>query len=173
MALVALLRGLNVGGHRRFRPTLLAARLQHLDVVNIGATGTFVVRAPVGRQELRAAISKELPFPIDVAICDGREVLELVAHDYFAEHPKRDDVIRFVSTLSVAPRKVPALPITMPGRGTWLVKVLACEGRFIVGLHRRSMKVIGLLGELDELFGARATTRSWGTMERIAKILSE
>jgi len=46
MALIVLLRGINVGGHRAFRPKLLAQDLGRFDVVNIGAAGTFVVRKP-------------------------------------------------------------------------------------------------------------------------------
>ena len=37
MALVVFLRGANVGGHRRFRPSILARALIHYDVVNVGA----------------------------------------------------------------------------------------------------------------------------------------
>ena len=33
------------------------------------------------------------------------------------------------------------------------------------------MKTIGYLGQIDKLFGAPATTRSWTTMMAIAKIL--
>lgn len=40
MALVVLLRGVNVGGHRTFRPTMLTEELKHLDAINIGAAGT-------------------------------------------------------------------------------------------------------------------------------------
>ena len=47
MALVVFLRGVNVGGHRSFRPTTLAEQLKHLDAVNIGAAGTFVIRQPI------------------------------------------------------------------------------------------------------------------------------
>ena len=54
MALVVLLRGVNVGGHRTFRPTKLAAQLRHLGAVNVGAAGTFVIRQPVTRAQLRA-----------------------------------------------------------------------------------------------------------------------
>ena len=54
MALVVLLRGVNVGGHRTFRPTTLAEQLKHLDAANIGAAGTFVIRRPVTRAQLRA-----------------------------------------------------------------------------------------------------------------------
>ena len=37
MALVVLLRGVNVGGHKTFRPAALAKELALLDAVNIGA----------------------------------------------------------------------------------------------------------------------------------------
>ena len=53
MALVVLLRGINVGGHRTFRPTALAEQLKHLGAVNIGAAGTFVIRRPVHAWQLR------------------------------------------------------------------------------------------------------------------------
>jgi hypothetical protein len=59
---VVLLRGVNVGGHRTFRPSALAERLKHLDAVNIGAAGTFVIRRPVSRTQLRAELARRLPF---------------------------------------------------------------------------------------------------------------
>ena len=54
VALVVLLRGVNVGGHKTFRPTTLTKQLKHLDAVNIGAAGTFVIRQRVTRMQLRA-----------------------------------------------------------------------------------------------------------------------
>ena len=39
MALVALLRGVNVGGHRTFRPSILTRDLGDYDVVNVKANG--------------------------------------------------------------------------------------------------------------------------------------
>jgi hypothetical protein len=41
MALVVFLRGVNVGGHKAFRPSALAGALADFDVVNVGASGTF------------------------------------------------------------------------------------------------------------------------------------
>jgi len=40
MASVVFLRGVNVGGHKTFRPSVLAKELTHLGLVNIGAAGT-------------------------------------------------------------------------------------------------------------------------------------
>jgi hypothetical protein len=62
MALVVLLRGVNVGGHRTFRPTTLAKQLKHLDAVNVGAAGTFVIRRPVAQSQLRDEVMRRLPY---------------------------------------------------------------------------------------------------------------
>ena len=94
-----------------------------------------------------------------------------MGEDVFTRHPARPDVVRFVSVLARAPRVEPRLPLTLPSRGRWLLKVLARRDRFVLGLYRRHMKVIGYLGALDRMFGVPATTRNWNTMTAIAKVL--
>lgn len=171
MALVVLLRGVNVGGHRTFRPSKLAAQLRHLDVVNIGAAGTFVVRRAVTQAKLRDEFVRRLPFDAEVMICKGREIAKLMSQDYFAGQPTRPDIVRFVSVLSRRPRSTPPIPISLPSSGKWLLKILAREDRLIVGLYRRQMRAISYLGTLDRLFGVPATTRSWTTITAIARVL--
>lgn len=171
MPLVVFLRGVNVGGHRTFRPTTLAAQLEHLDAVNIGAAGTFVIREPVGVAELRAEIARRLPFDAEIVICSGREVAGLASRDFFGDQPERSDVVRFVSVLARRPASAPEVPLELPADGEWLLKILAREGRFIVGIHRRQMKAIGYLGKLDRIFGVPVTTRGWNTMQAVAKVL--
>ena len=46
MALIVFLRGINVVGHRAFRPTVLAKELDIYDAVNVGAAGTLVILKP-------------------------------------------------------------------------------------------------------------------------------
>ena len=77
MALVVFLRGVNVGGHRTFRPTTLAKQLEHLDALNIGAAGTFVIRQPITQAKLRAEFASRLPFDTEIVICQGREIVRL------------------------------------------------------------------------------------------------
>jgi hypothetical protein len=38
-------------------------------------------------------------------------------------------------------------------------------------VYRRHMKTIGYLGQIDRLFGAPATTRSWNTILSLLRIL--
>lgn len=173
MASVVFLKGVNVGGHRRFRPSVLAGELRHLDVVSIGAAGTFVVRSRVGQDELRAEIAARLPFETEMVVCRSREVTDLLSGGFFDGRPVRADVVRFVSVLARAPRAGPEAPLQLPPSGRWLVKVLAREGRFVVGEHRREIKAIGELGKLERVFGAAATARSWSTLIKVGKALED
>jgi uncharacterized protein (DUF1697 family) len=173
MALVVFLRGANVGGHRTFRPSQLAQELSDYDVVNIGAAGTFVVRKPGSRAALRAALERQLPFAANVVLCDGRELLRLEAEDPFAGVPSRPDIVRFVSILPRAGRVPASIPLTLPPRGPWLVRIIASQERFVFGVYRRHMKTIGWLGKIDKLFGAAATTRNWNTIIAVVRILKD
>ena len=172
MAIVVLLRGVNVGGHRIFRPATLAKQLKHLDAVNIGAAGTFVIRQPVTRKQLRAELVSRLPFDAEMMICQGREIVRLMSQNHFADQPMRPDIVRFVSVLSRRPRSAPSMPMRFPSSGTWLLKILARDDRFVFGLYRRQMKAIAYLGAFDRLFGMPVTTRNWNTMTAIARVLS-
>jgi uncharacterized protein (DUF1697 family) len=173
MALVVFLRGVNVGGHRTFRPTVLARALGDYDVLNVGAAGTFVVRKPGSRAKFRAALLRKLPINTEIVLCDGRDLIRLEAENPFEAEPSRSDVVRFVSVLSKATRLHPSLPIALPPSGQWYVRVIARTNRFVCGVYRRHMKTITYLGHIDRLFGVPATTRNWNTVGAIVRILKD
>ena len=171
MALVVLLRGINVGGHRSFRPVKLAEALKHLGAVNIGAAGTLVLRGPMTQAQARAQVARQLPFVAEIIVCRGRDIARLVSQNPFEGLPAREGDVRFVSVLSGRPRFTPPTPMRFPSSGPWLLKIIERRGRFIIGVYRRHMKVIGLLGALDRLYGISATTRNWNTIAAIARAL--
>jgi uncharacterized protein (DUF1697 family) len=171
MALVVFLRGVNVGGHRTFRPTKLAEALKHLGAVNIGAAGTLVIRGPITQAQARAEVARVLPFVAEIMVCRSREIQNLLTDDPFAGQKLGPDVVRFVSVLSRVPRVAPSIPMQLPPSGRWLMKILARRNRFVFGMYRRHMKVIGYLGQLDRLYGVPATTRNWNTIAKIAGVL--
>jgi uncharacterized protein (DUF1697 family) len=152
---------------------VLAKQLEHLDAVNIGAAGTFVIRQRVTQQQLRVELSRALPFAAEIVICQGRDITRLLSHHPFDNQTVRPDTVRFVSVLSRPARSVPLLPVSFPSTGAWLVKLLARENRFVFGLYRRHMKVIRYLGTLDRLFGVPVTTRNWKTIALIARVLDQ
>jgi uncharacterized glyoxalase superfamily protein PhnB len=116
-SLVVFLRGVNVGGHRTFRPSALARKLSKYDVVNVGAAGTFVVRKPGSRTAFRAELLRRLPFGAEVVLCDGRDLVRLQTENPFGKATTGPDVVRFVSFLSKAARVHPSLPIVLPADG--------------------------------------------------------
>ena len=168
LRLVVFLRGVNVGGHRTFRPSQLAAQLKHLGCVNIGAAGTFVFNKKMPLTKLRAELKRRLPFDTVVAVCHGENITQLVADPPFAQRAGRN-VVRFLTILSKNPRG--AAPARLPPQGQWFVRVISQQKRFVIGEYRRHMKTIGYLGKLDQHFGAPATTRNWNTIRAIASVL--
>ena len=171
MALVVFLRGVNVGGHRRLRPSVLARELHAYDVVNVGATGIFVVRRPGPRAKFLAVLRRKLPFEAQVTVCNGRDLIRLEKEDLFGNTPARGDVTRFVSILPKACRVPPALPVSFPPTDEWFVRVIGVKQRFVFGEYRRHMKTIGYLGQIDKLFGLHVTTRNWNTIKAIVGVL--
>src|SRR3984885_7327510 len=124
MALIVFLRSVNVGGHRTFRPSILARELSEYDVVNVGAAGTFVVRKPGPRRKFRAELLRKLPFEAEVVLCDGRDLIRMELENPFGAEASRPDIVRFVSFLSKADRGLPSIPCALPPRGEWFVRVI-------------------------------------------------
>ena len=172
MSLVVLLRGVNIGGHRTFRPSVLAGQLKIFDTVNIGAAGTFVIRKKIARARLRRELTRRLPFETNIIICDGREILGLISENPFGQKPAPKNVVRFVSVLSGIPHKEPKMPYGLPSNRRWLLQIAGRRGRFVFGQYKRNMKVIQYLGKTDALFDVPVTTRNWNTIMVIAKVLS-
>ncbi len=173
MPSVVFLRAVNVGGTNRCQPALIAKELAKFGVINIGAVGTFVVRKDVSELALRTAFARKLPFKCEIMICPVRDIIKLTSKDPFSRQPSGPDITRFVSVLHKRPRALPALPLSLPSEDDWLLKIIAIENRFVLGLYRREMKAISYLGKIEKLLGVPATTRNWNTIEKVAKILRQ
>jgi len=114
---------------------------------------------------------RKLPFAAVVVLCDGRDLIRLETEHPFGAEPSRPDVVRFVSVLTKPARVRAAIPIMLPPRGKWLLRVIASKNRFVFGVYRRHMKTIGYLGQIDKLVGVPVTTRNWNTITAIVRIL--
>ena len=173
MPSVVFLRAVNVGGANQCRPAAIAKELARFGVVNIGAVGTFVVRKEVSESVLRAAIARELAFKCEIMICSARDIIKLVSKDPFSRQPSGPNITRFASVLAKRPRALPPLPLNLPSDDDWLLKIIAIQGRFVLGLYRRQMKAIGYLGKIEKRLGVAATTRNWNTIQKIVQVLNE
>ena len=173
MALVVFMRGVNVGGHRMFKPAALAREMAALDVVSVGAAGTFVVRKAVSQAALRAEFLRRLPFEPQLMICRAREIIDLASREQNPDDPARTDERQFVSVMAKRPRTLPRLPICQPAGDKWQVKIVGVSGRFALSLWRRQGGSLVYPNEVvEKKFGVPATTRNWNTITAISDILS-
>jgi uncharacterized protein (DUF1697 family) len=177
MKSVVFLRGINVGGANLCKPAQLAKRLKKFEVVNIGAVGTFVVRENVSESTLRKSIAVQLAkafgVKCEIMICPAKAIVDLVRRDPFARQPSGPTITRFVNVLHKPLRKRPSIPLCLPSDDKWLLKIIAIQDRFVLGLYRREMKAISYLGKIEQLLGVPATNRNWNTIQKVAEILTQ
>jgi uncharacterized protein (DUF1697 family) len=168
MALVAFLRGVNVGGNRKFSPKELCEKM---GMINIGAAGTFVARARLVVSALRDEIAKRLSFRTDILIVEGKEIVEMVKKDPFKK--AEADTTRYVTILSAPPPRgvVPRLPVLVPDGDAWEAKLIGVSGRFAFSVHRRGPRGIAYPTEALKKLAETATTRNFTTILRICEHL--
>ena len=172
MAHVVFLRAANVGGKNVFRPAQLAAALEHLDMVNVGAAGTFVVRGKASAAAIRREVLAHLPFEPSIAVRPASEVLALVRSQPFARVTRSKDLRVWAAALCAAPKSRPTLPIEKPVGKAWSVRFDRIEGAFALGLlHRRPGGFVFPNQVVEAALGVPATTRWWETFERVAKLI--
>lgn len=171
MAAVVFFRAVNVGGHQKFQPSVLARELADYGVINLGAAGSFVVREKVSQAVLRDEILRRLPFKPELMICSAREVLALVRGEPFGEAPGGEGMQQFVSVMQKVPRAMPQLPIEQPAGVKWEVRVVALVGRFALSFRRAGQKGVYPNAVVERQFGIPATTRNWNTFKTICGLL--
>jgi uncharacterized protein (DUF1697 family) len=169
---VVFLRAANVGGHNVFRPAELARALDHLDVANVGAAGTFVVRAKASAATIRREIGERLPFVPKMAVVPSGEVLALVRSAPFAAVRFSKDLRGWVAVVDGEPRARPDLPVAVPGGKNWSVRFERLEGSFALGRWRRRRGAFVFPSDVvEKAVGMPATTRWWETLERVARLV--
>ena len=172
MASIVFLRGVNVGGHKAFRPSLVVERLKSLEVASIGAAGTFVVRAEASPEEIRRAFARALSFETTLMICSARDLAALIESDPFAGAAKADGA--YVTVLERRPARLPRLPLDAPEGRDWKVRVIAARGCFVTSLTRRMEGPLLYPNEVvEKRLGVAATTRGWPTFLKIREALEK
>lgn len=172
MTLVVLLRGANLGS-RRFSPKAVADALADLDVVNVGAAGTFVVRGRVAERTLRARIQAELPWEdAEMVVLKEAEVRDALAAGGRVEVP--EGAKRFGLALPDAPPAGLALPLEALAKdGRWGLRYEVLRGRVAIGVRRRFDETGPYsTRQVDQALGSdRGTMRDWTTWEKIGAAL--
>jgi len=174
MSSVVLLRAATVGGHQRFKPADLARELRDLRIRSIGAAGTFVVHAEADEGMLHEAFRERLPFEPQLAVIPGDEVLALVASDPLAVQARELGAKRHLAFLLEPLASWPDLPVDQPAGADWQVRVAQAGSWYALCLRRGSGRGVAYPNPaVERLLGVPATTRTWGTVETVARRLRE
>jgi uncharacterized protein (DUF1697 family) len=174
---VALLRGINVGGHRRVAMADLRALMVGLgfeDVQTLLQSGNAVFGARGSaervRSDLERGIAAELGMQIDVVVRSGKELAEVIERNPLgdvANEPKRYQV----SFLSASPdpkviAELEALDVA-PER-------VVPSGREIYAWHPEGVHNSRLAKLLsDRRLGVTATARNWNTVLKLHAMVDE
>jgi len=171
MAHVVFLRAANVGGKNVFRPAQLAAALAHLEVVNVGAAGTFVVRSSASATAIRREFLSRLPYQPAIAVRPARELIALAKSAPFKGVAFSKDLRGWAAVLCGKLKSKPTLPLMRPTGKAWSVRFDRIEGPYALGLWRRADGFVSPNQLVEDALGVPATMRYWETFEKVAGLI--
>jgi uncharacterized protein (DUF1697 family) len=175
---IALLRGINVGGHKIVKMEKLRNALMMLgfeDVKTYIQSGNVVFKAPSRELEnlstrIEETVLREFGFPVPVIVRTAEELGEVLKENQFCREKGVDASKLYVTFLSRLPERtavkmLDAIPVA-PDR-------FCCSGREIY-LHCPN----GLGGTklsfdaFEKVLSVGATTRNWNTVTRLYEMSS-
>lgn len=172
---VALLRGINVGGHNRVRMADLRALLEGLgyaDVRTLLQSGNAVFTAPTRSAAsvsgaVATAIRAELDMDVDVVVRTGSELAAVLAHDPF-DGRATDDSRYLVAFLEKGP---PASWLSNIDRESYAPEEVAVVARHIYLWLPHGVQDSRLARTVtDKKLGGTSTMRNRRTVEKLAEM---
>ena len=176
---VALLRGINVGGHKSVAMAQLrefGESLGFLEVQTLLQSGNMIFKAKAGgatkiEAMLENEAEKRFGHRIDFLVRSAGEWQEIVAHNSFQDEAASDPSHLLVMCLRAEPKAkaVTELKAAISGREYFRVKGRELYLVYPDGIGRS--KLTGAL--IESRLGTRGTGRNWNTVWKIAEMLAE
>jgi Uncharacterized protein conserved in bacteria len=169
---IALLRGINVGGHT-VKMDKMCALFQELGVLNVRSyiqTGNIFFETaetnPLAlRQTIENHLAAALGYPVPTCLRTLDETETILQRDPFREIPLTHDT-RHAVTLLPEPVAAPlALPYSTPDGGYELIGQTPSE--LFVVWHLKNGRPGSSYGQLEKLVKRQGTTRFWHTFAEI------
>ncbi len=173
---VALLRGVNVGGHAKVAMADLRAVAKDLglaDPRSLLQSGNLVFRdagraAPELEDLLEGAVAERLGLDTVFFVRGPEELAEVVADNPFPDEASRDSarlVVHFLRAAADAER-VEALRAAISGR-----EVVRARGRHLYAFYPDGQGRSRLTNTvIEKTLGTRATARNWNTVIKLAAL---
>lgn len=175
-AYVALLRGVNIGPHKRIAMADLRALVEGLGYSNVRTlvnSGNVVFDSPRARtnpqlaEEIGQGLRDAHRLDVPVVVRSGTEMAEIVAANPFPEAAATPRLLH-VSFLDRKPDAAKIAALEEIERGDDDVRVIGTEV-FLALPHGLSGAVFSVNG-LDKVLGVVATSRNWNTVTKLAEM---
>lgn len=170
---IALLRGINVGGHRLIKMADLKAMFVGMGfdaVQTYIQSGNVIFRAAEPEQLLRQRLERQIEltfgFPVTVALRTAGELARLLANCPFAPDSLPEDASLYVALLADTPLQAGVERLLATRTAPDECQVI---GREAYLLYRQSMRATQLTNNLlESKLGVAATSRNWRTITTLA-----
>lgn len=174
---IALLRGINVGGHKKIPMADLRTLFESLGFANsktLLASGNIAWDAePTDTATMQATIARGIAatfgFAVDVIVLPRRQVEHLVTNDPFASIETTAATRLSVTFLAEPPTTTLDLPYHAPGLDFTILRVTDTAICSVLTLSATA-KTPDAMQVLEALFGKRITTRTWETVRKLARL---
>ena len=173
---VALLRGINVGGHHKVPMAALRETLGNMgfqQVKTLLNTGNIWFEA--GKEDekgLAAKIAVQLEnsfgFPIPVIIRRADNIKKIVEANPFSEVNRTPATRLYVSFLPHTPRSKLSIPYISPDGSFTIISTIEHTVFSVLDLDKS--KSVDAMKILEKEFGKNITTRNWNTVVKIAQM---
>jgi uncharacterized protein (DUF1697 family) len=175
---LALLRGINVGGHKIIKMAALKELFESLgfaDVRTYIQSGNVIFRSKEGGKQLRPKLQKELKatfgFDVAVVIRTAEEMGKIIASTPFSPDTLAEHESLYVALLGGTPTE------------DAIEDLLACRsdvddfrlvgGEVYILLRQSSRQSLFSNSFLERKLGVPATTRNWNTIAKLAEMAAE
>ncbi|HEU4785021.1 MAG TPA: DUF1697 domain-containing protein [Ktedonobacterales bacterium] len=170
---IALLRGINVGGHRLIKMADLKAMFEALGFDGVQTyiqSGNVVFQADEAEEPLRERIERQIAatfgFPVVVALRTHDELARVVAACPFAPDALAEDERLYMALLAETPASTGIERMLASKTAPDELRVL---GREVYLLYRQNMRESQLTNNLVESrLGVPATMRNWRTLTTLS-----
>jgi len=174
-AIVAFLRGINVGGYKKIAMAALKTAFEAMDFRNVRtvlASGNVIFDAP-SREDphldltISRGLEKAFGFPVKVILRTVRELWTIVASEPFKGAPSGPNVRLYVTFRAQKKSSLSGLRPPPSVKGFRIVRVTPGEIFSVVTLSP-GVGTPDLMAFLEKAIGPEVTTRNWQTVIRLA-----
>ncbi|MCB8942786.1 MAG: DUF1697 domain-containing protein [Ardenticatenaceae bacterium] len=171
---IALLRGINVGGHKKIKMADLRQMLTELGFTKVKtllASGNVLFEADTTQadslqQTIEAGIEASFGFPVPVLIRTREAVEALVASDPFAGIEVTHQTRLYITFLSQPPTSQLPIPYQSPDGSYHILSVTDTEICSVLTLTGTA-RTTDAMNILEKEFGKNITTRNWNTVLKL------